>query len=51
MNLTRAIASNAPSLLEEIDHRIDALLRELRELHHRRTELAMYLSIAGKEDA
>lgn len=46
MNLTKAVVDNAPTLLDEMDRRIAALLQELRDLQLKRTQVVMHLTIA-----
>lgn len=45
MNLSKAVIDNAPAALQEIDARITALLKELRELQAKRVNVAMHLTI------
>lgn len=51
MNLTKAVVDNAPTLLDEMDRRIAALLQELRDLQLKRTQVVMHLTIATLDDA
>lgn len=46
MNLTKAVVDNAPTLLDEIDRRIAALLQELHDLQLKRTQVVMHMTIA-----
>lgn len=45
MNLSKAVIDNAPAALLEIDARIAAILKELRELQAKRVNVAMHLVI------
>lgn len=45
MNLSKAVIDNAPAALLEIDARITAILKELRELQAKRVNVAMHLAV------
>ncbi len=47
MNLTKAVTDNAPAVLDDIDLRIAALLREMRELHVKRVQVVMHMVVAS----